>query len=60
MLAVKEGNLVKADSSTNFDTDLSIKSLKKLTVYDIETVICYHGGFYKGNANQRIKELSDE
>lgn len=32
------------DPFTNFDTDLSIKPLKKLTEYDIETVIYYDGG----------------
>jgi glyoxylase-like metal-dependent hydrolase (beta-lactamase superfamily II) len=37
--------------------DLAQKSLKKLTKYDIEMVICYHGGLYKGNTNKRIAEL---
>jgi len=50
---------MKTDPSINFDTDLIIKSLKKLTEYDIETVICYHGGLYNENANQRILELSN-
>lgn len=31
-----DGNLMKTDTSINFDTDLSIKFLKKLTEYDIE------------------------
>jgi len=39
---------------------LCIKSLKKLTEYDIETVICYHGGLYNRDVNQRISELSKE
>lgn len=59
MLRVKDGNLMKVDSSTNFDTILSIKSLKKLTDFDIETVICYHGGIYNNNVNMRIAELSN-
>jgi len=58
LLCVQGGNLMKVDPSINFDTALSIKSLKKLTKYDIETVICYHGGLYNENANQRILELS--
>jgi glyoxylase-like metal-dependent hydrolase (beta-lactamase superfamily II) len=41
-----------------YDIDLAIKSLKKLIQMDIENVICYHGGLYKGNANQRIAELA--
>lgn len=60
VLGVENGNLIKAASSINFDIELSIKSLKKLTEYDIETVICYHGGVYKENVNKRIAELSKE
>jgi glyoxylase-like metal-dependent hydrolase (beta-lactamase superfamily II) len=39
--------------------DLALKSLKKLTQYDIETVVCYHGGVYKKNANKRLAELAN-
>lgn len=60
LLCVEAGDLTKVASSINFDTDLSTKSLKKLTEYDIETVICYHGGLYNENTNQRIAELSRE
>lgn len=59
ILCVVGGKLMKADPSINFDTDLSIKSLNKLTKYDIKTVICYHGGLYNENANHRIAELSN-
>ncbi len=58
VLTVEGGRLVKTSDSATFDIDLNIKSLKKLTEYDIETVICYHGGLYKDNASQRIKELA--
>lgn len=59
ILCVVDGKLMKGDPSINFDTDLSIKSLNKLTKYDIKTVICYHGGLYNENANYRIAELSN-
>jgi hypothetical protein len=49
---------MKIDSST-FDIGLSKKSLKKLAEYDIEKVICYHGGLYKDKVNQRIEELAN-
>jgi glyoxylase-like metal-dependent hydrolase (beta-lactamase superfamily II) len=39
LLIVEDGILVQAPQNINFDNDLSIKSLKKLTKYDIETVI---------------------
>jgi glyoxylase-like metal-dependent hydrolase (beta-lactamase superfamily II) len=56
-LNIVDGQLVGPNPQYTYDMDLATKSLKKLTSYDIETVICYHGGRYKGNANQRIAEL---
>ena len=55
---VEGGLLVSAPLFTLYDKDLAAKSLKKLTQYDIETVICFHGGIYKDNPNQRIAELA--
>lgn len=60
ILSVKEGLLVKTDKDINFDNELNIKSIKKLMKYDIETVICYHGGTYKGDVNKRIAELIND
>ncbi|AAK79354.1 glyoxylase-like metal-dependent hydrolase (beta-lactamase superfamily II) [Clostridium acetobutylicum] len=56
-LGAQDGVLMLADPLFDFDSNLSKKSLEKLTKYDIETVICYHGGLVKGNVNERIKEL---
>jgi glyoxylase-like metal-dependent hydrolase (beta-lactamase superfamily II) len=56
-LVVAGGKLYKALEFTNFDADLYEKTLPKLTEYDIEAVICYHGGLYKENVNKRIAEL---
>ena len=47
-------------STTVGSIDTAKKSLKKLTQYDIETVICYHGGVYKDNINQCLLELARE
>lgn len=60
MLTIENGVLMRMAPSTNFDTDQSILSLKKLTKYNIESVICYHGGMFKNNVNQRILELANE
>ena len=57
-LLVVDGQLRKPDPRLTLDMDVAIKSLKKFAQYDIETVICYHGGLYKGDANQRIAELA--
>lgn len=58
-LTIEDGMLIQLPQSSNFDMDLSMKSLKKLTQYDIETVICYHGGIYKDKVNERIAELTN-
>lgn len=60
ILSVREGLLIKADQDINFDNELNMESMKKLTNYDIETVICYHGGIYKEDVNKRIAELAEE
>jgi glyoxylase-like metal-dependent hydrolase (beta-lactamase superfamily II) len=58
-LAVGEGTLVRS-RAFDADTNLAAKSLEKLARYEIETVICYHGGLYRGDANRRIAELAAE
>lgn len=56
-LSVQDGNLALLQASANMDNALVLESLKKLISYDIENVICYHGGLYKGNISERILEL---
>jgi glyoxylase-like metal-dependent hydrolase (beta-lactamase superfamily II) len=58
-MIVADGRLLGPDPQYTLDMNSAMKSLKKLTHYDIETVICYHGGLYKGNANRRIAELAE-
>lgn len=58
MLNIKEGVLVQAPPSNNFDMDLYKRSMEKLMKYDIESVICYHGGLYRADVNKRIAELA--
>jgi glyoxylase-like metal-dependent hydrolase (beta-lactamase superfamily II) len=57
-LIVAGGQLLGPNPSVTFDIDEAYKSLKKLAKYDIETVICYHGGVYKENVQQRIVQLA--
>jgi len=58
-LNVINGQLVGPKPEFSSDIDTARKSLKKLTQYDIETVICYHGGVYKDNVNSRLLELAN-
>ncbi|MFZ4858301.1 MAG: hypothetical protein ACOYL3_18075 [Desulfuromonadaceae bacterium] len=41
------------------DLPTALESLKKLAAYDIENVLCYHGGVYRGDVNRRIAALAD-
>ena len=59
-LAVRDGVLTNSPLSTNYDMSLYKRSLEKLAQYDIEQVICYHGGMYKDHPNQRIAALVGE
>lgn len=59
-LNVENGQLVPAPKFTNVDNEAAARSLKKLTGYDIDTVICYHGGLYKDDANRRIAQIAGE
>ncbi len=54
----ENGMLDIATATSNHDMGLCKQSMKTLTNYDIETVICYHGGLYHGDVNQRIATLA--
>ena len=56
-LCVENKVLIRTAAFTNHDDNLATESLKKLTHYDIETIICYHGGIYKGDISKDIAKL---
>ncbi|MBP1961679.1 MBL fold metallo-hydrolase [Paenibacillus aceris] len=56
-MIVSDGQLLGPIPAYCADYELARQSLKKFTEYDIETVICYHGGLFNENANARISEL---
>ncbi len=57
LLNIMDGELVGPNSQHTPNMDSALKSLQKLTQYDIEKVITYHGGLYTENPNQKILEL---
>jgi glyoxylase-like metal-dependent hydrolase (beta-lactamase superfamily II) len=59
-LVVAEGQLMGPIPAYCSDYEQAKQSLKKFTHYDIETVICYHGGLFNHNPNARIAELATE
>lgn len=60
IFCVRHNMLLRENQDFNFDNELNVKSIQKLMKYDIETVICYHGGIYNYNVNKRIAELANE
>lgn len=57
-LVAKDHQLYGPAREHTLDMDTAIQSLKTFTHYDIENVICYHGGLCGTNMNKRIKELA--
>ena len=56
-LNVVEGQLVGPNPVFTVDMSRAWESVRKLTEYDIENVICYHGGVYGDHVNERLIEL---
>lgn len=57
-LVIIDGVLHPPDSQQTLDMEEAIRSLQKLTVLDIQQVICYHGGLYSGDVNKRLNKFS--
>jgi glyoxylase-like metal-dependent hydrolase (beta-lactamase superfamily II) len=56
-MRVMDGQLLLPDPHATLDMDEAIRSLKKLMKHDIDKVICYHGGLFQENVNERLAEL---
>jgi len=58
-MIVADGQLSGPNPAVTPDMDTALASLRKLAAYDIETVVCYHGGIYRGDVNARIQALAE-
>ncbi|MDF2504070.1 MBL fold metallo-hydrolase [Clostridium sp.] len=56
-LVIENDKLGIANPNYTLDMFLAKKSIKKLLDYDIEKVICYHGGIYAGDIKASLEEL---
>ncbi|MGG1312628.1 MBL fold metallo-hydrolase [Cohnella laeviribosi] len=59
-MIVNGGRLLGPNPAVTPDMNSALRSLRKLASFDIQSVICYHGGWYRENANERIAELASE
>jgi glyoxylase-like metal-dependent hydrolase (beta-lactamase superfamily II) len=57
-LLVESGKLGLLPKFASLDWPSAVRSLNKLVPYDVETVICYHGGAWRGNFSRSIAELA--
>ena len=56
-LIAHNGKLCPPDPTFTLDMPAAIKSLEKLLSYDIENVICYHGGLVTGDIRSSLLDI---
>ena len=56
-LTAFDGRLNPPDKNFTLDMPTALQSLAKLLGYDIENVICYHGGLVTGSIRERLLEI---
>ncbi|MDU0200595.1 MBL fold metallo-hydrolase [Paenibacillus sp. MAH-36] len=59
-IVVENGELMGPRAAVTPDMEEALRSLKKLLAFDIVNVICYHGGYFQGEVNKRIAELTEQ
>jgi glyoxylase-like metal-dependent hydrolase (beta-lactamase superfamily II) len=58
-MVADNGKLVGPNPRVTPDMDQANQSLKKLTSFDIETIICYHGGVCTDNVKEQLAGLAE-
>lgn len=56
-LTMENSDLAMANPQYTLDMATAKESIKKLLTYDIEQIICYHGGSYTGNCREALQRL---
>lgn len=56
-VVIQEGKLAIANPEFTLDLDEAVRSVRRLLAYDIDQLICYHGGLYKGHVKQALQAL---
>jgi len=59
LIVDRNGRLQLPDAALCTDYELAKQSVKTLAGYDIDAVICYHGGLFNENANDAIAALAE-
>lgn len=56
-VVVEEGQLQIANPQYTLDLEEAVRSVRRLLTYDIETLVCYHGGVFRGDAQAALHQL---
>lgn len=56
-VVIEEGKLAIANPAYTLDMDAAIRSIQLLLDYDIERIVCYHGGRFHKDAGQALRQL---
>jgi glyoxylase-like metal-dependent hydrolase (beta-lactamase superfamily II) len=56
-LFLQDGELVISLPMFTFDMEQARQSVKKLLDYDINKIICYHGGIFEGDIKEALKKI---
>lgn len=59
-MVILDGKLQTPPAQFTPDMDTAVKSIRKFAQFDINTIICYHGGAITNQANQVLAELIQE
>ncbi|NIK78484.1 glyoxylase-like metal-dependent hydrolase (beta-lactamase superfamily II) [Paenibacillus castaneae] len=59
-MVVLNDQLLGPNPQYSIDHPLAIQSLQKFIPYDIKTVVCYHGGLFADQANERILQITEQ
>lgn len=57
-VVIENGQLVLPYPEYTFDEEEAKRSLLKLAGYDVERIICYHGGLFEGDCRQALREAA--
>ncbi|MFC6548633.1 MBL fold metallo-hydrolase [Cohnella cellulosilytica] len=57
-MVVENGELQGPRPANTPDLELAMRSLSRLGSFDVEAVICFHGGLWRGDFGQRIAYLT--
>lgn len=56
-LAITEGKLGIANPEYTLDLEAAKESIRHLLDYDIESILCYHGGLYQQDVRKALKQI---